>query len=166
MRDIQRLPDLNCIRGRPDGDSGGEILGHHGFFKCLGEIFICRPAGRCGRGGCRPPSRCPLRRSMNGSFRRLPRADSRSRAIRIRSLHGESSFVSCKKQLVCYCRISRIAEVDQVVFVRKRMVEVQYLRTSTADQQGEEFGQVRISWKMGGIVRAGFRELKSSAVEA
>ena len=33
-----------------------------------------------------------------------------------------------------------IAEVAQVVFVRKRLVEVQYLRTTIADEQREEFG--------------------------
>jgi len=69
-------------------------------------------------------------------------------------------LVSCRKQLVCDCRISGIAEVAQLVFVRQRMVEVQELRTSTTDQQGEEFGQVRTSWKMGGIVRAGIPEAK------
>jgi len=62
---------------------------------------------------------------------------------------------SGKKRLVCYCWISGIAEVAQVVFVRKRMVEVQYLRTSITDQQGEEFGELRIFWKTGGIIHPG-----------
>jgi hypothetical protein len=44
--------------------------------------------------------------------------------------------------------------------VRKRMVEVQDLRTSITDQQREEFGQLRMFWKMGGIVHAGIQGAK------
>jgi hypothetical protein len=35
-----------------------------------------------------------------------------------------------------------IAEVAQVVFVRKRLVEIQYLRTTITDEQREEFGRL------------------------
>ncbi len=35
-----------------------------------------------------------------------------------------------------------ISEVAQVVFVRKRMVEVQYLQTTITEQQRQEFGQL------------------------
>ena len=35
-----------------------------------------------------------------------------------------------------------IADVAQIVFVRKRMVEVQYLRTTITDEQREEFGRL------------------------
>jgi hypothetical protein len=45
-------------------------------------------------------------------------------------------------QLVCYSWITGIAEVAQVVFVRKRLVEVQYLRTAITDEQRQEFGQL------------------------
>ena len=45
-------------------------------------------------------------------------------------------------QLVCYSWVTGIAEVAQVVFVRKRLVEVQYLRTTITDQQRQEFGQL------------------------
>jgi hypothetical protein len=45
-------------------------------------------------------------------------------------------------QLVCYSWISGVAEVAQVVFVRKRLVEVQYLRTTISDEQRQEFGQL------------------------
>src|SRR5664280_1400413 len=38
-------------------------------------------------------------------------------------------------QLVCYSWMTGINEVAQVVFVRKRMVEVQYLRATITDQQ-------------------------------
>jgi hypothetical protein len=35
-----------------------------------------------------------------------------------------------------------ISEVAQVVFVRKRLVEVQYLRTTISEEQRQEFGQL------------------------
>src|SRR5213595_164449 len=43
-------------------------------------------------------------------------------------------------QLVCYSWITGIAEVAQVVFVRKRLVEIQYLTTTISDEQRQEFG--------------------------
>jgi CRISPR/Cas system-associated exonuclease Cas4 (RecB family) len=45
-------------------------------------------------------------------------------------------------QLVCYSWVTGIPEVAQIVFVRKRLVEVQYLRTTITDQQRQEFGHV------------------------
>jgi CRISPR/Cas system-associated exonuclease Cas4 (RecB family) len=45
-------------------------------------------------------------------------------------------------QLVCYSWMTGIAEVAQVVFVRKRLVEVQYLRTSITEEQRQEFAQL------------------------
>jgi hypothetical protein len=45
-------------------------------------------------------------------------------------------------QLVCYSWVSGLSEVALVVFVRKRMPEIQYLRTSITDQQRREFGQL------------------------
>ena len=45
-------------------------------------------------------------------------------------------------QIVCYSWISGIAEVAMVVFVRKRMPEIQYLRTSITEEQRQEFGQL------------------------
>jgi hypothetical protein len=45
-------------------------------------------------------------------------------------------------QLVCYSWITGISEVAQVVFVRKRLVEVQYLRTTITDEQRNEFRQL------------------------
>jgi CRISPR/Cas system-associated exonuclease Cas4 (RecB family) len=45
-------------------------------------------------------------------------------------------------QLVCYSWITGISEVAQVVFVRKRTMEVQYLRTSITDEQRQEFGHL------------------------
>jgi hypothetical protein len=45
-------------------------------------------------------------------------------------------------QLVCYSWMTGIADVAQVVFVRKRRVEVQYLRTTITEEQRAEFGQL------------------------
>jgi CRISPR/Cas system-associated exonuclease Cas4 (RecB family) len=45
-------------------------------------------------------------------------------------------------QLVCYSWMTGIAEVAQVVFVRKRMVEIQYRRTTIPDERRHEFGQL------------------------
>src|SRR5712691_166492 len=51
-------------------------------------------------------------------------------------------LLSLDPQLVCYSWITGISEVAQVVFVRKRLVEVQYLRTTITDEQRHEFGQI------------------------
>jgi CRISPR/Cas system-associated exonuclease Cas4 (RecB family) len=51
-------------------------------------------------------------------------------------------LLSLDPQLVCYSWVTGIADVALVVFVRKRMVEVQYLRTSITDEQREEFGHL------------------------
>jgi hypothetical protein len=45
-------------------------------------------------------------------------------------------------QLVCYSWMTGIEEVAQVVFVRKRLVEIQYLRTTISDEQRQEFGHL------------------------
>ena len=45
-------------------------------------------------------------------------------------------------QLVCYSWISGISDVAQVVFVRKRLVEIQYFRTTITDEQREECGKL------------------------
>jgi CRISPR/Cas system-associated exonuclease Cas4 (RecB family) len=45
-------------------------------------------------------------------------------------------------QLVCYSWVTGIPEVAQVVFVRKRLVEIQYFRTTITDEQRQEFGQL------------------------
>src|SRR3989449_6331306 len=42
----------------------------------------------------------------------------------------------------CYSWMTGIPEVAQVVFVRKRLVEVQYLHTTISDEQRREFGQL------------------------
>src|SRR5213076_514143 len=45
-------------------------------------------------------------------------------------------------QLVCYSWITGISEVAQVVFVRKRLVEIQYLHTTITDEQRREFSEL------------------------
>lgn len=45
-------------------------------------------------------------------------------------------------QLVCYSWITGIHDVAQVVFVRKRLVEIQYLTTTITDDQRQEFSSI------------------------
>lgn len=51
-------------------------------------------------------------------------------------------LLSLDPQLVCYSWITGIEDVAQVVFIRKRLVEVQYLRTTITQQQRQEFGEL------------------------
>ena len=53
-----------------------------------------------------------------------------------------SGVLALDPQLLCYSWVSGIADVAQIVFVRKRLVEIQYLRTSFRDEQRQEFGQL------------------------
>src|SRR5438445_12889366 len=45
-------------------------------------------------------------------------------------------------QLVCYSWVTGISDVAQVVFVRKRLVEIQYLHTTITNEQRHEFSQL------------------------
>src|SRR5256885_2673093 len=45
-------------------------------------------------------------------------------------------------QLVCYSWITGISDVAQVVFVRKRLVEIQYFQTVISNEQREEFSHL------------------------
>src|ERR1700719_570825 len=51
-------------------------------------------------------------------------------------------LLALDQQLVCYSWMTGISQVAQVVFVRKRLVEVQYLRTTITDEQRREFAQL------------------------
>src|SRR5580693_1662437 len=53
-----------------------------------------------------------------------------------------AGLLALDPQLVCYSWMTGISEVAQVVFVRKRLVEIQYLRTTISDEQREEFGHL------------------------
>ncbi len=50
-----------------------------------------------------------------------------------------TGIVALDPQLVCYSWITGIPEVVQVVFARKRLVEVQYLHATISDEQRQEF---------------------------
>jgi hypothetical protein len=53
-----------------------------------------------------------------------------------------AGLLALDPQLVCYSWVTGIAAVAQVVFVRKRLVEIQYFRTTISDEQREEFGHL------------------------
>jgi PD-(D/E)XK nuclease superfamily protein len=53
-----------------------------------------------------------------------------------------AGLLSLDPQLVCYSWMTGVADVAQVVFVRKSWVEVQYLRTTITDEQRAEFGRL------------------------
>jgi PD-(D/E)XK nuclease superfamily len=53
-----------------------------------------------------------------------------------------AGLLALDPQLVCYSWMTGISEVAQVVFVRKRLVEIQYLRTTIGKEQREEFGHL------------------------
>ena len=50
-----------------------------------------------------------------------------------------SGIAALDPQLICYSWMTGIDEVAQVVFVRKRTAEVQYLRATISDEQRREF---------------------------
>ncbi len=51
-------------------------------------------------------------------------------------------LLSMDPQLTCYSWITGISEVAMIVFVRKHMPEIQYLKTSISEQQRQEYGCV------------------------
>lgn len=53
-----------------------------------------------------------------------------------------AGLLALDPQLICYSWVTGISEVAQVVFVRKRLVEVQYLCTTITNEQREEFGHL------------------------
>jgi len=53
-----------------------------------------------------------------------------------------AGLLALDPQLVCYSWITGIHDVAQVVFVRKRLVEIQYLQTTITDEQRQEFSDV------------------------
>ena len=59
-----------------------------------------------------------------------------------RYLEEPTGLLALDPQLVCYSWVTGIADVAQVVFVRKRLVEIQYFRTVISDEQREEFGHL------------------------
>jgi CRISPR/Cas system-associated exonuclease Cas4 (RecB family) len=53
-----------------------------------------------------------------------------------------AGLLSLDPQLACYSWMTGIAQVAQVVFVRKRQVEVQYLQATISEEQRSEFGRL------------------------
>jgi hypothetical protein len=53
-----------------------------------------------------------------------------------------SGIAALDPQLLCYSWMTGIDEVAQVVFVRKRLVEVQYLRATITEDQRQEFANL------------------------
>ena len=51
-----------------------------------------------------------------------------------------AGLLALDPQLVCYSWMTGIAEVAQIVFVRKRLVEIQYLHATISKEQRQEFG--------------------------
>ena len=60
----------------------------------------------------------------------------------IRYPEEPDGLLALDPQLVCYSWITGIAEVAEVVFVRKRLVDVQYLRTTITEDQRQEFASL------------------------
>jgi hypothetical protein len=55
---------------------------------------------------------------------------------------GPQGLLMLDPQLVCYSWVTGIPDVAQVVFVRKRLVEIQYFRTTIPQEQRQEFGRL------------------------
>ena len=53
-----------------------------------------------------------------------------------------TGLLALDPQLICYSWITGISEVAEVVFVRKRLIEIQYLKTTITDEQRREFGDM------------------------
>jgi CRISPR/Cas system-associated exonuclease Cas4 (RecB family) len=53
-----------------------------------------------------------------------------------------TGLLALDPQLVCYSWMTGVADVAQIVFVRKRLVEIQYLRTTISEEQRQEFGRL------------------------
>jgi len=70
-------------------------------------------------------------------------------------LDGTRSLLEWKTTASRYSWMTGIAEVAQVVFVRKRLVEVQYLHTTITDEQRREFGHL-LKTRSGGSSRPNF----------
>jgi hypothetical protein len=59
-----------------------------------------------------------------------------------RYLEEPEGLLALDPQLVCYSWITGIHDVAEIVFVRKRLVEVQYLSTTITDAQRQEFSDI------------------------
>jgi len=53
-----------------------------------------------------------------------------------------AGLLALDPQLICYSWVSGIAEATVVAFVRKRIPEIQYLKTTISDEQRREYGHL------------------------
>jgi hypothetical protein len=53
-----------------------------------------------------------------------------------------NGLLALDPQLLCYSWITGIEEVAEIIFVRRRLVEIQYLRTTITEEQRQEFASL------------------------
>jgi hypothetical protein len=68
-----------------------------------------------------------------------------------------AEIVKLDPQLICYSWLTGMAEVALVVFVRKKVAEIQYLRATISEAQRQEFGSL-VEHSLQQIKRAGFHQ--------
>ncbi len=59
-----------------------------------------------------------------------------------RYLEGPTDLLSLDPQMLCYSWITGISELAMVVFVRKLLLAIQYLKTSISEEKRLEYGQL------------------------
>ncbi len=64
------------------------------------------------------------------------------KTTRARYPEEPAGLVTLDPQMICYSWMSGISDVAMVVFVRKRVPEIQYLRASITEAQRQEFAQI------------------------
>ncbi len=64
------------------------------------------------------------------------------KTTRARYPEEPTGLVTLDPQMICYSWMSGISDVAMVVFVRKRVPEIQYLRASITEAQRQEFAQI------------------------
>ena len=80
-------------------------------------------------------------------FRSIGRLDGRACLLEWKTTSSRypeepEGLLALDPQLVCYSWITGIHDVAQVVFVRKRLVEIQYFQSKITDEQRQEFSQL------------------------
>jgi hypothetical protein len=64
------------------------------------------------------------------------------KTTRARYAEEPEGLVALDPQMICYSWMSGIPDVAMIVFVRKRVPEIQYLRASISDAQRHEFAEI------------------------
>jgi hypothetical protein len=64
------------------------------------------------------------------------------KTTRARYPEEPGGLVALDPQMICYSWMSGIPDVAMIVFVRKRVPEIQYLRASITDAQRQEYAQI------------------------